>query len=152
LNSGFINRGTFDFLDNTAVTDGGGFTNSGTLNIDTVSGAGGSSLTVNGTLANTAVVQAGPNNFTLSAPTTLKLGGLTNAPGASFSLIGQASNKFTLIFTSAGFAENDYALPLHDALPISLNSGFINRGTFDFLDNTAVTDGGGFTNSGTLNI
>ena len=61
-------RGTFGVHNNTALTISGGFTNSGTLDVDNAvtafAGAityaeGGSSLTIGGTLDNTKAVQVG---------------------------------------------------------------------------------------------
>src|SRR5271166_6411097 len=75
---------------------------SSTLDVDTGGSNGGSSLTIGGTLANTGAVQVGPNNFTLSAPTTLTLGGLTNSTGASFVLYGSAAHAADLAFSGSG--------------------------------------------------
>jgi hypothetical protein len=74
------------------------FTNSATLDVDNnypgFNGEGDSSLTITGTLANTGTVQIG--NPYLSSATTVTLGGLTNASGASFALNGSASHAATL--------------------------------------------------------
>jgi hypothetical protein len=86
LTGSLSNSGTFGLHDTGPVTVSGGFTNSGTLDVDNVIGVnfaeGGSSLTIAGTLDDTGAVQIG--NGDLSATTTLTLGGLTNPTGASF--------------------------------------------------------------------
>ena len=90
MSNAFTNTSTGTFaLEGTAeLTVTGAFTNSGALELDIVSGNGGSGLTIGGTLANTGTVQIGPNDYTLSAATTVTLGGLTNGSGASFVLYG----------------------------------------------------------------
>src|SRR5207244_808374 len=84
------------------------FPHIGTLDLDVRNDNGGGSLTIGGTLANTGTVHVGPNNLTLSAPTTLTLGGLTNASGANFSMFGSSSQPVTLAFSpgGSGFTSN----------------------------------------------
>ncbi|HME26021.1 MAG TPA: hypothetical protein VKI44_32595, partial [Acetobacteraceae bacterium] len=48
-----------------SLTVHGGFSNNGTLYVDAFSGEGGSSLTVDGTLANTGIAVTGPGNLNL---------------------------------------------------------------------------------------
>src|SRR5205807_1139409 len=71
-----------------AATLTGALTNAGVLNVDILNQDGGGKLTIGGTLANTGNVQIGPNNSSLSAATTLTVGGLTNASGANFQMFG----------------------------------------------------------------
>ena len=152
LSSSVTNKGSFDLNDNTALTVDGGFTNSSALNVDNGTSQGGSSLTITGTLANTGAVQVGPNNLTLGAQTSVTLGGLTNATGASFVLEGSAAHAATLAFTGSGFTENDGTFQLVYATPLTLSSSVTNKGSFDLNDNTALTVDGGFTNSSALNV
>ena len=152
LSSSVTNKGSFDLNDNTALTVDGGFTNSSALNVDNGTSQGGSSLKITGTLANTGAVQVGPNNLTLGAQTSVTLGGLTNATGASFVLEGSAAHAATLAFSGSGFTENDGTFQLVYATPLTLSSSVTNKGSFDLNDNTALTVDGGFTNSSALNV
>ncbi len=102
LNNAFTNSGTFGLAGTAALTITGDFANSGTLNLDVASSDGGGSLTIGGTLNNTKTVQVGPGNATLSAATTLTLGGLSNPSGASFQVFGSASHPATLAFSAGG--------------------------------------------------
>ena len=124
---GVANSGTFGLHNNTTLKIIGGFTNFGTLDVDNnhtgSNGEGGGSLTIAGTLANSGVAQIG--NAFLSAATTLALGGLTNAAGASFTLDGSASHAATLTVTGP-----------------AANSGTIDIGNFSIL---GVTGGKAFT-------
>jgi hypothetical protein len=61
-----------------SVTTSAGLTNTGTIALDQPSSAGGSSLTVGGTLTNDGFIQIGANNNTLTAPTTVTATSLTN--------------------------------------------------------------------------
>ena len=158
------------FYNNTSVTVDGGFTNSGTLDVDNAyvasGGAltyseGGSSLTISSTLANTGAVQIGdrvPYNqyvlYGLTAATTVTLGGLTNAAGDSFLLDGSSKYAATLAFTGSGigFTSNAGDFELTYASPLTLTASFSNSGTFAIHNNTSVTVDGGFTNSGTLDV
>src|SRR5271166_2008693 len=140
----------------------GNLTNSGTLDVDTGSTQGGSSLTVGGVLANTGTVQAGSvffNNTT--APTALTLGGLTNASGASFSVIGSSGEPAELSFTGAGFTGNAGSFGMDEKVSATLNNAFDNTGTFG-VDNfvnvfgnsggSSLAIAGTLTNSGTFTI
>lgn len=162
--------GTFGLDNNTTVTIDGNFVNGGTLDADnvfTTSGGnvvyaeGGSSLTIEDTLANTGVVQVGNSvgfvdgriEYTLNAPTTITLGGLTNGSGASFTLDGSAKFAATLAFSGGGtgYTSNGGVFELAYAAMATGNS-FTNTGTFGLHNNTTVTIGGSFANSGTLDV
>ena len=89
------------------------------------------------------------------APTTVTLGGLTNAPALySFSLDGSASHAGDagLQRRRTGFTSNAGTFELTYAAPLTLGGGFTNSGTFGIHDNTPLTVNGGFANSGTLNV
>ncbi|HME19883.1 MAG TPA: hypothetical protein VKI44_00700, partial [Acetobacteraceae bacterium] len=137
------------------LTVHGGFSNNGTLYVDAFSGEGGSSLTVDGTLANTGIAVTGPGNLNLSATSTVSLGGLTNATGATFLLRGSAGHAADLVFTAANaFTSNGGDFELTYASPLTINNSFTNAstGTFALHDNTAATVHGGFSNNGTLYV
>src|SRR5271165_4313598 len=86
------NSGTVGLAGTAALTVTSGFTNSGALDLDTSAfGDGGGSLTVGGTLANTGSVQIGPSNGTLTAATTVTLGGLNNAAAGTIDVFGSAA-------------------------------------------------------------
>ena len=153
LNNAFTNSGTFQLAGTSAVTIGGDFANSGSLLADISGfGDGGASLTIGGTLNNTNTVQIGPNNGTLTAATTLTLGGLSNPSGAGFSVIGSSSHPATLAFSSggSGFTSNGGSFLLSNTTPLTLNNAFTNSGTFQLAGTSAVTIGGDFANSGSL--
>src|SRR5439155_1363292 len=116
--------GTVALDGKTALTITGAFTNSGALDLDTNFGDGGGALTIGGTLANTGNVQVGSSFSNLSAPTTLTLGGLTNASGANFQMFGSASQPVTLAFSSggSGFSSNAGLFRLSNAAPLTLNN------------------------------
>ena len=90
----FNNAGTLGLHNYAAVTVDGGFANSGTLDVDNVNGyqyaEGGSSLTINGTLTNTGRCRSAAP--ALTAPTTVTLGGLTNASATASRSDGSASH------------------------------------------------------------
>ena len=100
LSGAFNNSGTFGLGGTSSLTvaGAGGFANSGSLNLDASNGDGGGSLTIDGTLANATggKVQVGSTFNNMDAATTLKLGGLTNASGATFQVNGSASHPPTL--------------------------------------------------------
>ncbi len=125
LNNAFANSGLFTLGGTAALTVAGDFTNSGTLDLEIGSGDGGGALTIGGTLVNTSVVQIGPNDASLSAPTTATLGGLDNRTGGNLQLFGSAKDTATV--TVAGPAKN---------------AGTIDIGAFAAL---AVVGGNAFT-------
>ena len=94
---------------------------------------GGSNLDITGTLANTGTVQIGdqimPGGgsviYGLNAATTVTLGGLTNARGASFAAYG--SSSFAATVTVDGSVSN---------------AGTLTIGAYSVFD---ATDGGVFT-------
>ena len=154
--SPFNNTGTFGIHNNTSVTIDGGFTNSGTLGVDSAYlthdnnisySEGGSSLTIKGTLANTGSVQIGDEYITifgtaqygLNAATTVTLGGLTNSASTdTFVLDGSSSFAATLSFTGSGFTSNGGNFELTYAAPLTLaeSSPFNNTGTFGIHNNS----------------
>ena len=152
--SSFSNIGIFGIHKHTTLTVDGGFANSGTLDVDSGTGEGGSSLTVTGTLNNTSTIQIG--NSTLNAGTDITLGGLTNAAGASISLDGFSSNYIvTLAFTGGtdAFSSNAGTFNLsYGAMSLEESGRFTNTGIFGIHDDTALTVDGGFANSGTLDV
>ena len=109
----FNNAGTFGLHNYATVTIDGGFTNSGTLDVDSQRlKKAAASLTISDTLDNTGAVQIG-NGWYPTAATTVTLGGLTNSASTdSFSLTGSASYAATLAFTGSGtgFTSNGGAL------------------------------------------
>ena len=149
LASGFTNSGGFRLDGQSSLTVTGGFTNNtgATLYVDTLSGDGGGGLKIGGTLANTGVVQFGNGN--LGAATTVTLGGLTNASGASFSAEGSAGHALQLDFSNnvTGFTSNSGAVELSDIAPLTLASGFTNSGGFRLDGQSSLTVTGGFTNN-----
>ncbi len=142
-------------LDDATLKDVGIFTNSGTLYVDPGYAEGGSKLTIGGTLANSGVVQIGPNTLNLSAATTVTLGGLTNASGATFLLYGSAGHEADLALNGGlGFSINSGNFEEYYGAPLTINNSFSNAstGTFGIHDSTTLTVTGGFTNSGTLYV
>ncbi|MGH7059624.1 MAG: beta strand repeat-containing protein, partial [Stellaceae bacterium] len=125
LNNAFANSGLFTLGGSAALTVTGDFTNSGTLDLEIGSGDGGGALTIGGTLVNTRVVQIGPNDASLSAPTTATLGGLDNRTGGNLQLFGSAKDTGTVTVTGP-----------------ANNAGTIDIGDFATLD---VTGGNAFT-------
>ena len=75
----------------------GDFTNSGTFDVDTNNGGGGSDLTIGGILTNSGTVNIGTSN--LSAATTVVAGGLSNT--GALNLTGSASKEAILDITTA---------------------------------------------------
>ena len=153
----FNNTGTLGLHNYATVTVKGGFANSGTLDVDNVTGfeyaEGGSSLTIKGTLTNTNIVQIGSTSLT--AATTVTLGGLSNSASTdSFTLDGSASHAATLAFTggASSFTSNGGTFELTYAGPLTLGGAFTNSGTFGIHDNTALTINAAFANSGTLDV
>jgi hypothetical protein len=134
----------------------GDVANAGVLNVDIGNSDGGGNLTITGTLANIKTVQVGSANpnFPAGAANTLTVGALTNASGASFSMIGSSSQKVTLAFTGAGFSQNDGSFGLVNITPLTLNNSFTNSstGTFRLGAIAPVTVSGNFTNAGVLNV
>ena len=137
-------------LDGTsALTVTGAFANSGTLELDTGGAdSGGGSLTIGGVLTNTKAVQAGNKG----AATAVTLGGLVNASGASFSVLGSPSHAATLDFTggAGSFTSNSGTVTLFDVAPLTLNTAFTNSYDFFLEGTSALTVTGAFANSGTL--
>jgi hypothetical protein len=127
----------------------GGVANHGALDVDTGTGEGGGRLTIGGTLDNTGSVQIGPNNATLSAATTVTLGGLDNASGASFQVYGSASHAATL--TVAGLAGNSGAIDIDGGVLTVDTTKFTNMGILSAADAGRLDfSAGGLTNlSGT---
>ena len=99
-------------------------------------------------------MQVDPGAYNPNAPTTLTLGGLTNASGAHFEMYGSSANKATLTFSSggSGFTSNAGNVQLGNLTPLTLNRGFTNTGTFQLNGDTALTIDGGFANSGFLGL
>ena len=159
----FTNSGSFGQQENTTFTLTSGLTNSGTLDIDTNGGAGGSSLTSVGTFDNSGVVQVGSTS--LAAATTLTIGELINASGASFTLDGSTSHTATM--NISGSASNsglvdigsDAAVDVTEPSSIfTLLAGGTLEGTGTMtgvVNNTAGSIAGGSVNNsspGALNI
>ncbi|MGH8317796.1 MAG: PEP-CTERM sorting domain-containing protein [Steroidobacteraceae bacterium] len=95
---GVVNGGTLNVANGGSLTVGSAaspadLTNSGTFNVDAGTVAGGSSVAVSGTLANTATVTIG--NAGLTAPTRVTAGGLANSGTLSLAG-GSAVNAATL--------------------------------------------------------
>jgi hypothetical protein len=108
------NAGILSLQENVSFsTDSGvGLNNSGTLDIDTGSGDGGSTVSIGGVLTNSGTIQIGPSDGSLSANITVTAGGLVNT--GSISLYGgSATKQATLTINGA-----------------SSNSGSINIGAF----------------------
>src|SRR5208283_2506202 len=128
--------------------------NGGALDLDTNGGDGGGTVTVGGTLGNAGKVQLGSAGNNLAAATTLTLGGLTNASGASFEVFGSASHPATLAFSSGGtgFTSNAGFVDLSDTAPLTLASAFDNSGTVVLGETAALTVTGDFTNSGATEL
>jgi hypothetical protein len=120
LTGSVTNSGTVLLEGTAALTVSSGFTNSGTLDVDTPTFDGGGSLTIGGTLANTRTTQIG--NTGLGVATTATLGGLTNPSGASFEVFGSSSHPATLAFSSGGtgFPSNGGTFLLSDTTPLTL--------------------------------
>jgi hypothetical protein len=152
LTGSVTNSGTVLLEGTAALTVSSGFTNSGTLDVDTPTFDGGGSLTIGGTLANTGTTQIG--NTGLGVATTATLGGLTNPSGASFEVFGSSSHPATLAFSSGGtgFTSNGGTFLLSDTTPLTLPGPFTNSGTFVLEGTAALTVSSGFTNSGTLDV
>ena len=151
--SSFSNTGTFDIHNSTLTVDGGFDNSSEMLNVDSGTGGGGSQLTVTGALNNTGTIQVG--NSTLDASTTLTLGSLTNASGASLALNGSAKKIVKLAFTGGAdsFSINAGTFNLsHGAMSLTESSSFSNTGIFGIHNDTTLTVDGGFANSETLNV
>ena len=89
------NNGTLRLDGGASVATTVGLTNSVTLEVDDISGSGGSRLTVGGTLTNHGTLTIG--NSTLSAPTIVKAAGLVNT--SNINLTGAASVQATLDIT-----------------------------------------------------
>ncbi|MGH7155865.1 MAG: hypothetical protein ACREF3_18210, partial [Acetobacteraceae bacterium] len=98
---------------NASLNDGGNYSNSGALDLDTNYGDGGGALTVTGTLANTGAVQVGSGYDNLSAATTLSLGALTNGTTDSFAMYGSSSHLAKMTVT--GKVSNAGTIGLTDA-------------------------------------
>ena len=152
LTGSVTNSGTVLLEGTAALTVSSGFTNSGTLDVDTPTFDGGGSLTIGGTLANTGTTQIG--NTGLGVATTATLGGLTNPSGASFEVFGSSSHPATLAFSSGGtgFTSNGGTFLLSDTTPLTLPGPFTNSGTFVLEGTAALTVSSGSTNSGTLDV
>jgi fibronectin-binding autotransporter adhesin len=129
---------------------------SGALDVDTGGSNGGSSLTIGGTLANTGAVQIGPNNFTLSAPTTLTLGGLTNSTGASFVLYGSASHAATVNVNGNATSSGSLDIGAFADLIIAGGTGNIgdvtNNGAIEATSGATITVTGAITGTGQFEI
>src|SRR5439155_108896 len=136
------------------LTVTGGFTNSGTLDLDILNQDGVGKLTICTTLANTGNVQIGPNNSSLSAATTLTVGGLTNASGANFQMFGSASHPVTLAFSGSGsgFTSNAGFFLLSNFTSLTLHRPLSTLFPYTTLFRSMLTVTGGFTNSGTLDL
>ncbi len=97
---------TVDFISAGASTISAGVINEGFLNIDAVSGSGGSSLTSSGALRNTGVVQLGASDNSLTKADTVKFATINNNFG-ELDLNGgaTAAQEMTLDITTgaAGF-------------------------------------------------
>jgi hypothetical protein len=134
---------------NAALTTTGAFANSGALDLDTGGGDGGGRLAISGMLDNTGFVQIGPNNFTLGAATTVTLGRLDNASGASVELFGSASHAAAL--TVAGPAGNSGAIDIDGGVLTIDTINFTNTGILAAADGGKIDfSAGGLTNlSGT---
>ena len=103
-------------------------------------------------------VQIGPNNGTLTAATTLTLGGLSNANTGTLSVFGSGANQAKLNIT-AGTASNSGDLEVHENVAVTTASGvnLTNNGNFNIDTGSgqgASTGaiGGTLTNTATFNI
>jgi hypothetical protein len=161
LPGAFTNSGTYALEGTAAVTVTGGFTNSGALDVNINGGDGGGNLTVGGTLANTGTVQAGPNNGTLGAATTVTLGGLNNGSTGTIDVLGSATQQAALnIVAASGTTANNagtMALLEHAALNSSTGVNLANSGVLDIDIDTGgggstATIGGTLSNTSMLNI
>jgi hypothetical protein len=102
---------SLDFIDAGSSSVAEGVTNSGSLNLDTNSGGGGSSLTIGGTLRNSVELEIGPLDGTLSAASTVEAGHLQNFISTTYrttygkiDLFGSATAEATLdVVSGAGF-------------------------------------------------
>src|SRR5208283_4086694 len=95
------------------VTTTGALSNSGSIDLDTGGGDGGSSLTVGGGLTNDGTIQIGPDNNSLSAATTVSATSITNFVGTAFGTIYVFGNDSTSL-----------PQPIPAALDISGAAGF----------------------------
>ncbi len=173
------NTGTFALADGASVTTTGGFSNSGTTEVDNF-GTGGSGFAIGGTLTNNGAVEIG--NTATTAATTVTATGLVNhgsidltggtgqaelavaaaAPATltgSFDLTGNA----LLQFGSGAITTIDGSLYLDGAQARVAVSGTpgsnsalttlgSNLGSFSLADGASVTTTGGFSNSGTTEV
>jgi len=96
-----------------SLTTTAGLTNTGQLEVDSPSGAGGSALTIGGVLTNSGFFDIGPNNNTLGAATTVTATGLTNFIGTT---LGQID-----IF---GDDSSSVPVPIQATLNITSAAGF----------------------------
>jgi len=90
----FSNSGTFALQENATFSTPAGFTNSGGLYVDNGSGQGGSTVTIGGTLTNSNLVQIGPGDGSLSAPTMVTAADLNNT--GTITLYGSGTNNASL--------------------------------------------------------
>jgi hypothetical protein len=134
----------------------GGFSNGGALYVDVGGGDGGGGLTIDGTLANTNTVQAGPNNGTLGAAMTVSLGGLSNAGGASFEVFGAASHAATVSVhgnaTSSGLLDIGAFANLTIADGTANISSVTNNGVLEATSGASVTVTGAIAGTGQFEI
>ncbi len=137
------NVGTFAADGGSALTTTGGFTNTGTLDLDTT-GTGGSHLAVGGTLTNMGLVEIG--NSTITAAATLSATGLANSGTISLTG-GTAQAKLSV----TGAATNTDFISLVDSL-LSTTAGFTNSESIEIdlfggSGGSSVKIGGVLTNN-----
>ncbi|HEY1258295.1 MAG TPA: hypothetical protein VGF34_03540 [Stellaceae bacterium] len=162
LSSDFANSGTFTLGGTAALTVTGDYTNSGTLDLEIGSGDGGGRLTIGGALVNTGVVQVGPNDASLSAPTTATLGRLDNRAGGNLQVFGSASQEATM--TVAGAANNAGRIGIDRFATLEVTGGnaftqtagrttlkgTLSAATIDIEGGVFAVDTKSFTNSGNM--
>ncbi len=148
--------GTFDLEGGAKFSLTGGLTNTGSLDVDTTFGQGGSSLTIGGTLNTSNTFDIG--NSELTAATKATLGALTNTGSigvnggngtdtnkATLTLSGASSNGGFMAINTGGVLTLGGTLTVTDSL--SLNGGTVSGGTLA----GAGTIETGFDQTGTLN-
>src|SRR5438132_832675 len=84
----------------------------------------------------------------------MTLGGLSNASGASFEMVGSASQKATLVFSAggSGFTSNAGFFQFSENATVYHNTVFLECSPVRLRGTTMLTVTGAFTNSGALDL
>jgi hypothetical protein len=130
------------------VTTTGALDNSGTIRLDQNHANGGSSLTVGGELTNTANIQIGPSDNSLSSADTVHAASVNNS--GTIDVYGNAANLIDASFTTPGSFVNNGAVNFSDDVDTIAGAVSGTSGGFGLSNGSTLTFSAGVSSGETV--